>query len=331
MVQSEERQSAEIIAEKVSNRLVSHFLPGVTRQFAKNGFLNFEFTKSCLTEIYTELQPTKAETQEGYFMKPIGFLECCFREKFGTPRQSGLVKNARAHLTLTTEINHESLQGLEGFSHLYVIFIFHDGADGYNKSKAKIAPPKLEGQKMGVFATRTPHRFNPIGLSIAKLDRIDNRTLHLSGIDLIDGTPVIDIKPYHYVDALSPDVLRIPLWLAETKDKDIHEVTFSERATQDLAFLVSEQSLQFYRGPGALESVTTLIHDVLALNPHSVHTIAKHNSESPIWAVALDNLQAVYTVTDSKVQVIRILPRKATGDLKLRSKEWLAKVKELIN
>ena len=55
---------------------------------------------------------------------------------------------------------------------------------------------------MGIFATRTPHRFNPIGLSIAKLDAVDQRTIHLSGIDLINGTPVLDIKPYHYVDAI---------------------------------------------------------------------------------------------------------------------------------
>ena len=135
-------------------------------------------------------------------MKPIGFLESCFREKFGTPRQSGFVQSAKAKLTLINSINSSSLEGLEEFSHVWVIFVFHAGSEEYNAQKAKIKPPKLEGKKMGVYATRSPHRFNPIGLSIAKLDRIDDRTVHLSGIDLIHGTPVLDIKPYHYLDGL---------------------------------------------------------------------------------------------------------------------------------
>jgi len=135
-------------------------------------------------------------------MKPIGSLESCFREKFGTPRQSGFVSNARAKLTLVNEINSSSFEGLEEFSHVWVVFVFHVGVEDYNAQKTKIKPPKLSGKKMGVFATRSPHRFNPIGLSIAKIDRVDGRTIHLSGLDLIHGTPVLDIKPYHYLDAL---------------------------------------------------------------------------------------------------------------------------------
>jgi tRNA (Thr-GGU) A37 N-methylase len=65
-----------------------------------------------------------------------------------------------------------------------------------------VQPPKLEGEKMGVFATRSPHRFNPIGLSIAKIDRVEGRTVYMSGLDLVHGTPVLDIKPYHYLDAI---------------------------------------------------------------------------------------------------------------------------------
>ena len=80
--------------------------------------------------------------------------------------------------------------------------MFHVGVEDYNNQKTKIKPPKLDGVKMGVYATRSPHRFNPIGLSIAKLDKVEGRTIHLSGIDLIHGTPVLDIKPYHYLDAL---------------------------------------------------------------------------------------------------------------------------------
>lgn len=80
-------------------------------------------------------------------------------------------------------------------------------------------PPKLEGSKKGVFATRSPHRYNPIGLSIAKLDRIEDRTVYVSGIDLIHGTPVLDIKPYHYLDSLSEEELKFPSWLIESKER----------------------------------------------------------------------------------------------------------------
>ena len=136
-------------------------------------------------------------------IRPIGFLESVYREKFGTPRQSGFVKNAKARLTLVNEINSSCLEGLEDYGYVWLIFIFHIGLHDYNTLKTKIAPPKLEGEKIGVFATRSPHRYNPIGLSLAKLEKISDRTIYLTGSDLIHGTPVIDIKPYHYHDSLN--------------------------------------------------------------------------------------------------------------------------------
>ena len=75
--------------------------------------------------------------------------------------------------------------------------------------KAKIRPPRLDGKRMGVLATRTPHRPNAIGMSVVKLDRIDKSTLYFSGIDLIDGTPILDIKPYHPADVVSPSELKV--------------------------------------------------------------------------------------------------------------------------
>lgn len=114
----------------------------------------------------------------------------------------GFVKNARARLTLVNEINSSCLEGLNEYGYIWVIFIFHVGLNEYNNKKTKVAPPKLDGVKKGVFATRSPHRYNPIGLSIAKLDKIEGRTITISGIDLIHGTPVLDIKPYHYLDSL---------------------------------------------------------------------------------------------------------------------------------
>jgi tRNA (adenine37-N6)-methyltransferase len=129
------------------------------------------------------------------------------------------VKNARARLTLVNEINSSCLLGLEDFGYVWIIFIFHVGMKEYNPQKTKIRVPKLDSDKKGVFATRSPHRYNPIGLSIAKLEKIDERTVWVSGIDLIHGTPVIDIKPYHYLDSLPQDQLKFPSWLTESKEK----------------------------------------------------------------------------------------------------------------
>ena len=130
----------------------------------------------------------------------IGIIHSCFKEKFGIPRQPGLVTEAKATLALLPPYNRaEAVRGLEDFSHIWVTFVFH--ACLAAEWKPTVRPPRLGGNKrVGVFATRSTHRPNPIGLSVIKLDKIviENGSviLHLSGVDLLDGTPVLDIKPY---------------------------------------------------------------------------------------------------------------------------------------
>ncbi|XP_072039106.1 tRNA (adenine(37)-N6)-methyltransferase-like [Amphiura filiformis] len=129
---------------------------------------------------------------------PIGFIKSCFKSKNGTPRQPSVCTYSRAKLQILKSAfvcPDHSLEGLEQFSHVWVMFLFHkNGAESF--TKAKVKPPRLNGAKVGVFATRSPHRPNPIGLTLAKLDKVQGGTLHLSGVDIIDGTPVLDIKPY---------------------------------------------------------------------------------------------------------------------------------------
>ncbi|KAH9488554.1 hypothetical protein Btru_061810 [Bulinus truncatus] len=130
-------------------------------------------------------------------MKPIGYMKSVFHYKNGTPRQSSLCQAARGVLTIdkSTFNNPEhSLEGLDEFSYAWIIFIFHKNNNTY--TKAKVKPPRLDGQKVGVFSTRSPYRPNNIGLSLVKIDKIDGPTVYFSGIDLLDGTPVLDIKPY---------------------------------------------------------------------------------------------------------------------------------------
>lgn len=131
---------------------------------------------------------------------PIGVIHSCFREKFGIPRQPGLATAARATLELLPPYSQPAaVRGLEGFSHLWLVFVFHGVPTG--RWRATVRPPRLGGnQRQGVFATRSNFRPNPIGLSAVKLDGIAVRqgqvVLHLAGVDLLDGTPVLDIKPY---------------------------------------------------------------------------------------------------------------------------------------
>jgi tRNA-Thr(GGU) m(6)t(6)A37 methyltransferase TsaA len=142
-----------------------------------------------------------------FAFQPIGVIHSCFPEKFGIPRQPGLVKAAHATLELLPPYDRvEALEGLAAFSHLWLIFVFH--ASLKEAWKPTVRPPRLGGNKrVGVFASRSMFRPNPIGLSVVELDRIDTAArppcLYLKGVDLLDGTPVLDIKPYlPYVDAI---------------------------------------------------------------------------------------------------------------------------------
>lgn len=128
---------------------------------------------------------------------PIGYISSCFSVKNGTPRQPTICGPSRAELRIQQSVfnNPEhALVGLEHYSHVWVIFLFHK--NGHLSYKAKVKPPRLNGQRVGVYSTRSPHRPNALGLTLAKLDKIAGDSIHLSDIDMIAGTPVLDIKPY---------------------------------------------------------------------------------------------------------------------------------------
>ncbi|GFR69497.1 tRNA (adenine(37)-N6)-methyltransferase [Elysia marginata] len=130
-------------------------------------------------------------------MKPIGTMKSLFHFKNGTPRQASICSNAPGVLTIEKSVfnNPEhSLEGLGDYSHAWVIFVFHKNNNSH--TKAKVKPPRMDGRRTGVFSSRSPYRPNNIGLSLVKIDRIEGATVYFSGVDMIDGTPVLDIKPY---------------------------------------------------------------------------------------------------------------------------------------
>lgn len=166
----------------------------------------------------------------------IATIHSPYKEKFAVPRQPGLVPSAKAELEILPpydDIN--AFLGLQEFSHLWLVFIFHKNRN-QDKWRPTVRPPRLGGNKrMGVFATRSPSRPNPIGLSLVEfhgIKQVDGKIfLQLSNIDLVDGTPIIDIKPYiPYADA-KPDALA---GFAKESPEPLMKIQFSTQALQTL-------------------------------------------------------------------------------------------------
>ncbi|XP_055532751.1 tRNA (adenine(37)-N6)-methyltransferase [Wyeomyia smithii] len=134
--------------------------------------------------------------ENSILLKPIGIIRTVFPEKRAVPRQANVGSRliSRIELNLSVFNNPEhAFEGLEKFSHIWIIYHFHRNQAHH---KAKVAPPRLSGERVGVFSTRSPHRPCPIGLSLVQLDKIENSTIFFYGTDMVDETPVLDIKPY---------------------------------------------------------------------------------------------------------------------------------------
>jgi tRNA-Thr(GGU) m(6)t(6)A37 methyltransferase TsaA len=141
-------------------------------------------------------------------MKAICHIQTPFVEKFGVPRQSLLIPEARGVMSFAkNDFYHEAFRGIEESSHLWLIFEFHQVNESH--LNGLVRPPRFEGKKkLGVYATRTPHRPNRLGLSVVKFEEIlylnHEIQLHVSGVDLVNGTPILDIKPYvPYCDSIA--------------------------------------------------------------------------------------------------------------------------------
>ena len=226
--------------------------------------------------------------------QPIGIIRSCFPEKFGIPRQPGLVKEATASLELLPPYDRsEALEGLEAFSHVWLIFVFH--ASLKETWKATVRPPRLGGNKrVGVFASRSMFRPNPIGLSVVELECIDTTSeqprLLLKGVDLLDGTPVLDIKPYlPYVDAI-PNAHG---GYAHDMPQPRLQVKFSSAA---IAQCVSYEN--------TYPNLRTLIMQVLELDPRPAYYDKEHSSKE--FGMRLLDFDIKWCINGEQVEVLAI-------------------------
>ncbi|KAE8687563.1 Nef-associated protein 1 [Hibiscus syriacus] len=229
--------------------------------------------KAVVAQAQTESENSDTTS---YPMAPIGVVQSCFSTRNGTPRQPLLVPLARACLIFdSTRVPPASLEGLEEYSHCWIIYVFHLNTDleklwkhpSKSKFKAKVRVPRLKGGRRGVFATRSPHRPCPIGLTVAKVEAVQGNVLLLSGIDLVDGTPVLDIKPYlPYCDSIEGAV--VPNWVTVDSMLSIASVSFSDDFSSSLeSCWISVEKKSLYSSPDELKN---LVKQVLSWDIRSV-------------------------------------------------------------
>jgi tRNA (adenine37-N6)-methyltransferase len=229
--------------------------------------------------------------------RAIGIVHSCFTEKFGIPRQAGLVPDARGTLELFEPFNRrEYLEGLDEFSHIWLQYVFHAAVMAENRSKVR--PPRLGGnRRLGVFGTRSNFRPNPIGLSLVALEGIDyddGARLRLKGLDLLDQTPVLDIKPYIPYADCCPEA---DGGFARERPEAVLRVRFAARVRAILQEMPHPARRQLVR----------LLVQVLQLDPRPAY----YGDQSPkqVFGMYLGDWNVRWRIEDAVATVIQLEPR----------------------
>lgn len=223
-------------------------------------------------------------------LDPIGVVRSCFGGKFGVPRQPGLCPSAWGELVFhETYRSREAIRGIEGFSHLWLIFGFHETAgQGW---KPTVRPPRLGGnRRIGVFASRSTFRPNGLGLSLVRLEGIDATVrnapvLLLGGLDLLDGTPVYDIKPYLPYSEAVPDAA------AGFADEEIPRLQVE---------ISADAEEEFGKLPARAQSV---IREALALDPRPA---VRKGDSARVFGALLCGRDVRFTVRDGVCTVLEL-------------------------
>jgi len=243
------------------------------------------------------------DATEALTLTPIAITRSCFADKFGVPRQPGLTRHAHADLLIQPPFDREdAFRGLESASHLWLTFQFHQAVRA--EWRPVVRPPRLGGnRKIGVFASRSPFRPNSLGLSAVRnrglVRKQGKLVLQISDHDLIEGTPILDIKPYlPFADAISGAHLG---WAEEAPVERL-PVVFLPEAQQQLAELCTENSLQKY------PDFAALIEDVVSYDPRP--SFRRGREEERIYGAHLYDVNVrfrfVTDATGSRVEVLTV-------------------------
>lgn len=228
--------------------------------------------------------------ESSFNIEPVGYIRTPYGQKFAVPRQPGLARKAHCEIELLPPYSDpQAVTGLEGFSHIHVIFVFD--RIQVDRFRPMIRPPRLGGNtRVGVFASRSPFRPSRLGLSVLELDHIENRkgrtVLHVLGADMVDGTPVLDIKPYiPFVDAIADARSGFAPEPPELKD-----VVFTPQAESRAASLNLDREL---------------LVEILSQDPRPAY---KGETDSKEYFALLLGHNIKFCVTDNTVTVLDILP-----------------------
>ena len=231
-----------------------------------------------------------------YSLEPIALIHSPFKEKFVTPRQPGLAPSVHARIDFHPDFaTPEAVRGLEGFSHIWLIFLFHQN---WQKGwKPTVRPPRLGGnQRVGVYASRSPFRPNPLGLSAVKLLSINSDrgkvSLEVQGVDLIDETPILDIKPYIPYGDNIPEAVG---GFAEKTPEPTLEIEFTEEAQQQL--------IQFQNKTPRLE---IMIRETFSLDPRPAYRRGSKDLQK--YSVLFGHYEIHWKVFEEKLIVSGIDP-----------------------
>ena len=240
----------------------------------------------------------RTSAEDAYKLTPVATIRSCYTERFGVPRQPGLVTSATASIVLpNNEYNKLAIRGLADFSHLWVMFIFH--RQHYQKSKPLVNPPRLGGKtSVGVFATRSPNRPNPIGLSAVEIDHIEvsgkEILIHIKSGDFLDDTPVLDIKPYvPFVDAIPHASSN---WATEAEP--LLPVTWhTDGATMRDGLIEADDTLA---------GLIPVIEETLAQDPRPAYERKKDGEPGQSWGMTIGRYNVRWQVDDHTVVIISI-------------------------
>ncbi|MES1907203.1 MAG: hypothetical protein MHM6MM_000365 [Cercozoa sp. M6MM] len=280
-------------------------------------------------------EPEHEESQnnsdsEHFSVRPIGKVHSIWREKFGCPRQGSLCSGP-ARVTLSPDLDPTALRSLEQYSHCWLLFLFDRNAnfDATNKTsslRSLVRAPRFNGEhKIGVFASRSPHRPNPIGLSLVKIKSIEGNTLHLENVDLVDGTPVIDVKPVHPSDV--PQQVKYPTWLPSNDALlgiDTALVKWHPLALQQLHQVTDFDLLT------SAQEAHNVINDTLKMDCRTAHSKANHG-DGAYYGLSIDSLLVDFQVNTNPLTftVVRVRHERATQTPQ-RSKQWLHELQEYV-
>ena len=243
---------------------------------------------------------TQENLKSGYQYRPIGYVQSPFPDRRGCPRQPVLVPAALGRIKFDKSIiQFEHFKEIVQFSHIWVIFVFHDNTNGDTEADnipARIKPPRLGGAKVGCLTTRSPHRPNALGLSVCEVIDVGPDFISVCGIDMVDGTPVLDIKPYIPYDSIQlqssgdcqsqssllpmtvaasifPTItsdgsaykdrqLKVPSWIIDS-DIPLHPVNFDDSALEGLDNLVLDKLMHHCTSAAhAMDLITQVVYSL---------------------------------------------------------------------